>query len=71
MAEYLSVNGHERSKVYEYSLKKIFYYFDVADKNEQKRLYDNCVNMNMALLGANSEEGHKAFQSHLSNLMNN
>lgn len=69
MAEYLSLNGHNRENVYEYSIKKLFYYFEVIEKHKNKEKYDNAINIYNVMLGIHGgEEGSKELKKYLNSI---
>lgn len=67
MAEYLSINGHVRKEVYEYSLKKIFYFFDVIEKHKNKERYDYVIDTFNTMAGVHGGEA-EAINRHLSTI---
>ena len=63
-AEYLSMNGHDRDEVYEYSLKKIQYYFGIIEKHNNKKMHDDAIKMFNTMASIQGGDA-KAFQKFL------
>lgn len=59
MAEYLSIHGHERKEVYEYSLKKLVFFFDVVKGHKSKENHDKVVDMYYVLCAVHGNNSEK------------
>lgn len=43
MCEFLSLNNHNRKDVYNYSIKQIFFYYNIIVKIKNKEIQDNSL----------------------------
>lgn len=56
IAEFLVINGHDRNEVYDYSIKKLFYFFDVVSRHKNKDLFDKAIADFNVMVSINSGE---------------